>query len=474
MEHTPSSSTGLAPNRIHSLPGMCPPTPSRATPGTRANTSHRAIFPPTLFSVLLRPLCRPTAGLRPPLRRWARGRRGRGVGEYIPENGRPGRVAGQVSRLFVTTFPISNNSPELHPLHPSTVDLSLYILDPRETFLRQSRQSPFGASAASTEVWTGKGLVSWALEEPGAGKNLITGRLMQSPAFASVGEAGDEDPMQALVKAHHNEACWGIEISLGLRSGGPPMVNQPLVAAASVQQRRLSTASESPFQSTSSPAPASTPIPARAATKTTLPPRAPISTPAAVERVLSPTRIVSTTPHTKASAAVAPPKKNSAGKKRKSEHPHSHSHTPSHPPTHAHQQRPQKSSNAAARKSAPNNSGKDETFPLPAELFSDPTSLTREQAERLLESPAFLSKLSALTGQPIIPRGRGADGETSSSSKPGGGREGAKDEAPVMKCWNCGRTKSAVWRMKVMDDGKSVRVCNGALNLLYQFFRVRN
>jgi hypothetical protein len=35
--------------------------------------------------------------------------------------------------------------------------------------------------------------------------------------------------------------------------------------------------------------------------------------------------------------------------------------------------------------------------------------------------------------------------------------------APISKCWNCGRTKSAVWRMKVMDDGKSVRVCNGEL-----------
>ncbi|WVR06866.1 hypothetical protein IAU60_003902 [Kwoniella sp. DSM 27419] len=121
-----------------------------------------------------------------------------------------------------------------------------------------------------------------------------------------------------------------------------------------------------------------------------------------------------------------------------------------------------------------------EPFPtdIPAGLFSKPDSLTREQAQRLLASPAFLSMLEKLTGAPIdlaaaAKRAREGDENDASSSsgdkkaKHTHSRKGSVD-SPVAEantssafvCWNCGRSKSAVWRTKVMEDGKSVRVCN--------------
>jgi len=133
--------------------------------------------------------------------------------------------------------------------------------------------------------------------------------------------------------------------------------------------------------------------------------------------------------------------------------------------------------------SAPGGSSDSEPFPddIPAKLYDDPESLTKEQAKRLLESPAFLSMLSKLTGQPIAgtdqgvatgrkrPRGADEREDPTKRVKVEPGVEGAKEKEKEkeggetsLKCYNCGRTKSAVWRMKVMDDGKSVKVCNGA------------
>jgi hypothetical protein len=36
------------------------------------------------------------------------------------------------------------------------------------------------------EVWTGKGLVSWALNEPGVGKNLVTGKLVRRREYTRI------------------------------------------------------------------------------------------------------------------------------------------------------------------------------------------------------------------------------------------------------------------------------------------------
>jgi hypothetical protein len=46
----------------------------------------------------------------------------------------------------------------------------------------------------------------------------------------------------------------------------------------------------------------------------------------------------------------------------------------------------------------------------------------------------------------------------------GTGQGKKREDKEELKCWNCGRTKSAVWRSKVMDDGTTVRVCNGKSN----------
>ncbi|KAK8864609.1 hypothetical protein IAR55_001859 [Kwoniella newhampshirensis] len=445
-------------------------------------------------------------------------------------------------------------SPELHPSHPSTHDLSLYVLDPRETYLRRSRagSSPYpshlrrGARSSSPmsdmsspnhlsslaqhtaqlqEVWTGKGLVSWALDEPGQGKNLITGRLVRSLEFTRVNREQGMSALEALMAADlagdEEEESWGIEISVGLKSGvaGPVGVGLHNQVSSVVAMdggrpdalRRSSTASSSDNISKSRGAePTSNqfarPYQSLPKRHDPIPPRRPqfphAHSSSDGPQPLHPARVVSIgkpTPvrPTEARQSRSSQASGSGAKKRKSntgrnqlgaidptaDHLELRSTTPASvpPPT-------------QIRRSAtlPNNisSETSEPFPtdIPAGLFSRPESLTREQAQRLLASPAFLSMLEKLTGAPIdvaaaAKRARVGDDKedgpaSSSSSAPNkraktghggaGGhvRKGSVDEqtgesvSSGFVCWNCGRTKSAVWRTKVMENGKSVRVCN--------------
>jgi hypothetical protein len=57
-----------------------------------------------------------------------------------------------------------------------------------------------------------------------------------------------------------------------------------------------------------------------------------------------------------------------------------------------------------------------------AQLYKDPGSLTKDQAERLMASPAFLSRLAKLTGQPINVNPTGSD-----SDDKGKGRKRARN-----------------------------------------------
>ncbi|WWD17083.1 hypothetical protein CI109_101520 [Kwoniella shandongensis] len=452
-------------------------------------------------------------------------------------------------------------SPELHPSHPSTPDLSLYVLDPRETYLRRSRagtspyiphhrhgvrssspmsdvSSPNHLSSSATasanayhsaqiqEVWTGKGLVSWALDEPGQGKNLITGRLVRSTEFTRVNREQGMSALEALMAADvagdEEEQSWGIEISVGLKSSvaGPVGVglHNQVSTVMNMESgrpdafRRSSTASSS--DGTSKPRVAEStstqfsrphqPLPKR---HEPIPPRRPTVPHAHPSsdgpHPLLPTRVVSASgrPTPARPTEIKPPPRSggAAAKKRKSHAPNARNQLGA-IDSNADQHLKRRSTTPATipapnqiKRSAtmPNNlsSETSEPFPtdIPAGLFSRPESLTREQAQRLLASPAFLSMLEKLTGAPIdvaaaAKRAREGDDKEegpSSSSAPankraktghggagGHSRKGSVDEqtgepvAAGFVCWNCGRTKSAVWRTKVMEDGKSVRVCN--------------
>ena len=152
--------------------------------------------------------------------------------------------------------------------------------------------------------------------------------------------------------------------------------------------------------------------------------------------------------------------------------------------------------------SASSNGGKsgngrmaDKGTAIPSALYKDPTSLTQEQAKRLLESPSFLELLERTANKPASTRTerthahrkpthdapvlmalpvwkeKGTAGSAlttvpnakrvkhNETSARGGGK--AKLD---MKCWNCGRTKSSVWRSRTMEDGTAVRVCNGTFS----------
>lgn len=413
---------------------------------------------------------------------------------------------------------LSGDSPELHPCHAGTPDLSLYILDPRETYLRRSRaSSPFPShlrfnhasspkpdpsspalagpsySQAMQEVWTGKGLVNWALEEPGDGKILITGRLVRSCDFKQVVKVQEMSPLEAVMMAdiEGDEESWGIEISLGFRSGsGAPVgvyTQVQQVAAMDTKREgiRPRSLNEGEFGSSgvAQEAQAHRQLqPGSTIRRPTPQPEGPIPVRAA-QRPLSPTRLVSTTPHVKVRDIN---KKHSSGKRKKSNQPSTQSSRPKNASSSRSLEHRRPKSRSSSRHPCDNHDHQHEhssdSFPgdVPGQIYADPKTLTKEQAERLIESPAFLSMLEKLTGQPIeaarnIRRVREEEAaELANIAKkpklepafkiphvPSSSKAAASDPQTVLKCWNCGRTKSAVWRMKVMEDGKSVRVCNG-------------
>lgn len=284
--------------------------------------------------------------------------------------------------------------------------------------------------------------------------------------------------------------AWGIEVSVGLRSGNQPHHPPAKTQLASVQavDRRSSVMSDSSRHASSSPGPSShhqhhphNPARPRAAVAS-LPYRAPTHPPIASARPairpLSPSRVVSATPNTKARDIAAMPKRSAGSVAGTSASAASTSSAKRKKPVADRSSRQKAPLGRRPRTSTDGRQGSSsdaEPFPhdIPARLYSDPESLTKEQAERLLESPAFLSMLSKLTGQPIA-AGTGTKRPGDATAGPAvkrvkleagtaadaSGKDGQGD-AETLKCWNCGRTKSAVWRMKKMDDGNSVKVCNG-------------
>ncbi|WWC89115.1 uncharacterized protein L201_004033 [Kwoniella dendrophila CBS 6074] len=563
-----SSSSSLAPNKIHSLPVRV----SYHLPSTSQIFS-------TLFQTPQQVYVHPNT-----------------AAASTSKNGVLEEEAWGSIYLKTVIMGVLMASPELHPSHPNTPDLSLYVLDPRETYLRRSRatgpsssfipqsrnhqhqhqhqhhgSSPSSDYASSPnlsygmtrsqsqqsssvhEVWTGKGLVSWALDEPGQGKNLITGRLIRSNDFSNINtpkqfQEGSMNALEALMMSNSNkgsnEESWGIEIFVGLKSGlnttlgsqHNKVSNSMMIDGRPDALRRSSTTSSTETQfsthSYSNNAHASTsninhfqkpPVHTLPKKHEQPPPRRPhLPTPPSSSahshthshqhQPLVPTRTVSASKN----AAAKPTEKQPAkpGRKRKTRNSSiastgnsrnslsnidtnseslQRTNPTNNPPHHTLPQ------SILARSSVPPSSDAVEPpFPtdIPAGLFARPESLTREQAQRLLASPAFLSMLEKLTGAPVdtvaaAKRSRENDDDqstenqsqnnkkqklSSSSSNPnlsasgngnkGSGTTSSNDSSSndsshnAFVCWNCGRIKSAVWRTKVMEGGISVRVCN--------------
>lgn len=317
-------------------------------------------------------------------------------------------------------------------------------------------------------MWTGKGLVSWALNELGVGKNLITGRLVKSAAFslhANHANANGMDPLEALMAAGADakaeEEGWGIEVSLGLKQAAMHVPTPAAPAPAPTQVRPTVASSSSspaltsgfhhaahpavPRRSFHAPGPVM-PIPAipsRVATATAGPSaptssrRAPNSTPAR--------QPPATTSRSKAGSTTS--------RKKRAAPPSRHLNTVD--------------TNANARASTSNpNAANDLPFEIPRHVYDNPELLTKEQAERLIASPLFLDRISQMTGHPLVPKmKRERDDDTlngglGSAKKPRFLRTDADGQSTSM-CYNCGRVKSYVWRQLTLDDGNVVTICNG-------------
>jgi hypothetical protein len=329
---------------------------------------------------------------------------------------------------------------------PSSPDLSLL--------------SHSGQNQGGQEVWTGKGLVSKALEEPGVGKNLITGRLVRRREFSWM-SVTDEDPLMALMRCGGDEqGSWGIEVSLGLKNGAGGQLGlgiKPVHAQAHTgfAISRASSPLPQPYASTSTtpllppppmparhsypavPQQARRPIPSSARTTSYLPPSTTLARPAVPSRK-------TTTTVTKKKSAPTPRQLASVDT-------NSRRASSSNPPP---------PSTAAAR-GLP--------FEIPRHVYDNPDLLTKEQAERLIASPFFLDKLSEMTGHPLVPKVKrereddASQGQGSSTKKSRNGK--GEDGEPTM-CYNCGRVKSYVWRQMTLDDSSTVTLCNGAFLLL--------
>lgn len=325
------------------------------------------------------------------------------------------------------------------------------MLDPRETFLRRSRAAPIpnlrsSPARAPSEVWTGKGLVSWALDEPGAGKNLITGRLVRRAEFAAAAPVPEGmSALEALVAANaaarDGHEAWGIEIAVGLKSSISSTVGYPGPLHQSVengsvtghrsQQRdtprqpsfthrepSFSRADSRPLQRiTSTGVPRIHPTPTR-------------PTPAPV-------------PAAAASSSSKPPPP---------------------PPKAAEKPAPKRGRKKAVERTL----SSVDTNSLAATL-PKPENITKERAQELLKDSSFLTMLEQLTGAPIsalAAEKRAAQESPEEEPVHKRGRFESAGDNKELCCSNCGTNKSSVWRQKKSDDGQSMRVCN-ACGLYY-------
>lgn len=320
-------------------------------------------------------------------------------------------------------------------------------------------------------------MVSWALDEPGVGKSLITGRLVRRAEFVTVGNSTKgTNPLEALVAANRNAgvdgAAWGIELCVGLKPGmAGPVFPGPLhasvedgsAAGVPVFPDGLPLPIHPPPQMASSSAPHSdmSQLPSQQDK-----PKLPRGRPLGKKK--------------KAAAAAAEREKLQQKDQNVPIRPAIASSSLMPIPT------PPRSAPAPQPSSTPARSEDSNSMGIPAAIYAKPETMTKDQAQRLLESPAFLNMLEQLTGAPIksatdkaraeADARRAAEASTSkkrSSPEPPSSQPPAKRRnnqragsvSGATKCYNCGTTKSSVWRTKKVNE-KMERVCN-ACGLYY-------
>lgn len=385
-------------------------------------------------------------------------------------------LASMPARAAVSNAGTDTCSPELNPFAENGSDLSLYILDPRETYSRRQRvsssssfssssagpsSSPHAASSSSSqtdgcEVWSGKGRLTWALREPGDGKILVTGRLVRSTDFGAAVTSPDLPPLEALAAAYDEmntgSGAWGIEIELAMKEH----------AGATAARQQASSAAT---------ATAAAPVPLRKEAVQVSRSMSPLGFPGA--GLPSPAGF-----RPNQANAKSGPKPGSSGTTRR---PTPQAGRPKLAEVDLNGSQ-QGSTTSMARTGskgvAPTRplerTVSEESFPsdIPSDVYNKPDSLTKEQAARLLASPAFLDMLekasgASLSSSPALL----ASATTFAAREYGGGlrapqkrmrHERKVDVAETPKCFNCGRVKSSVWRCRKMENGEVVRVCNGA------------
>jgi hypothetical protein len=115
-------------------------------------------------------------------------------------------------------------SPECVP-NQSSLDFAVYNLDP---VARSHQSRPNGPPTPFPVSLTGKGFLSWALAESGAGSTLARGRLVREYEFAATSFVDGGGGLEGLVAAAANAAGeekdgrgWGLEVTLTLRQLNP-------------------------------------------------------------------------------------------------------------------------------------------------------------------------------------------------------------------------------------------------------------
>ncbi|GMK53612.1 hypothetical protein CspeluHIS016_0101980 [Cutaneotrichosporon spelunceum] len=345
------------------------------------------------------------------------------------------------------------SSPELHPAHPYTPDLSLYLLDPRETFFKKLRAGPHTRSRTVTgyEVWSGKGLVSKALTEVDKGKSLITGRLVRRAQFLNVAPPppAGMSALEALAAANASRSttqveAWGIEIFVGLKSGLSSSSAFPGPLHHTVESGYVAGIAE-PLEEEIPDSPAHTPRPSTVARIPTFP------APRTVSSSHLPPRAI---PRHHPSSSPAGPSRGRAPVTRKK----------------------------VDERSKLSNLDMNTVSSSPVQAAQIFSKLTEEQKNVLTPDVlSFLEKLAGNHGAQVVASEKRmreeevAKSDDSMAKRPRNSNSRPRSQMssssnykpPASECSNCGATRSSVWRQQQMPNGETCRVCN-ACGLYYQ------
>ncbi|GMK58745.1 hypothetical protein CspeluHIS016_0601870 [Cutaneotrichosporon spelunceum] len=114
-------------------------------------------------------------------------------------------------------------SPECVP-NRCSLDFTVYNLDPNSSAPASGRAFPSPSAPSPASAWTGRGFLSWALAEGGAGATLVRGRLAREYEFspAAFAEGGGLEGLMAAARCEDADGKgWGLEVTLTLRQLNP-------------------------------------------------------------------------------------------------------------------------------------------------------------------------------------------------------------------------------------------------------------